>query len=665
MADNTVKFIINVDGNAITGIAQIDSAMGSLLVNAKKTTSFFENFTNIAFKFNVITDAVRNFSNMLSSATQPGIDFEYSLADLSALTGVVGEGLDAIGKSARENAKIFGGDASKGLASYKVFLGQLSPELAKTPEALAAMGRSAAILSKQMGNDAVAAAETLNTAMNQYQVSLADPIKASEEMAKMMNIMTEASRKGSAELPLQKAALEQVGMSAKAASVSFSETIAAIQVLDKAGKRGSEGGVALRNIIGDLERGRFLPKIVKQEFQKMNVDVDVLGDHTLSLTDRLRGLKPIMHDAALMSKLFGESSYAAGVALLSGIDGIDGFNEAIKDTNASEEYATTVMDTHKERLSRINAAFEDVKISLFNVTGDFGIWAQVVATSLVPLSQLLPLLVGIGKMFAWIKGLEVWQSIKLINLYLVEGELAAATFGAKMLQAAISLVRFSTVGIFNAVKGVGALILSLITGGATSTMFAGVASTAFGVFATSAKVACTAVTTAISSIPIIGWVAIGITALGVFFAWLYKKFDGFRAFINGIGAALKAVFTGNWGNIGKSFTEAYDKTLQEAKKAHEKADKESPEAQIAALEEELKKQLEGEEKTELNLNKNLNNTAVTAAGDNKIKNINITIDKVIDKFTVSTTTLKESTARIKELVAQAIIEGCNDVNLAF
>ncbi len=53
-----------------------------------------------------------------------------------------------------------------------------------------------------------------------------------------------------------------------------------------------------------------------------------------------------------------------------------------------------------------------------------------------------------------------------------------------------------------------------------------------------------------------------------------------------------------------------------------------------------------------------------AAGDNKIKNINISIDRVIEKFTVQTTNLKESTSRIKDMVAEVVIEGINDVNLA-
>ena len=140
------------------------------------------------------------------------------------------------------------------------------------------MGNSIQITSKLMGGDGVAAAEVLTTAMNQYGVSLADPMKASEDMARMMNVMAAAGQAGSAELPAIKVALEQCGMAAKGAGVSFEETNAAIQVLDKAGKKGSEGGVALRNVMSTLTQGRFLPKDVQEELKTAGINVLELGD---------------------------------------------------------------------------------------------------------------------------------------------------------------------------------------------------------------------------------------------------------------------------------------------------------------------------------------------------------------------------------------------------
>ncbi len=95
----------------------------------------------------------------------------------------------------------------------------------------------------------MAAAQVLTTAMNQYGVSMENPTAAAGEMARMMNVMAAAGQAGWAKITAISAALQQCGMAAKAANVSFEETNAAIQVLDKAGKKASEGGVALRNVV--------------------------------------------------------------------------------------------------------------------------------------------------------------------------------------------------------------------------------------------------------------------------------------------------------------------------------------------------------------------------------------------------------------------------------
>ena len=154
--------------------------------------------------------------------------------------------------------KDFGIDASTGVESYKLLLSQLGPELANTPEALNAMGRDAAILSKQLGGDTASATEILTTALNQYGVDIKDPIRATQAMSDMMNTMSAAAKEGSAELPAIKSALEQAGMMAKTANVPFNELNAAIQVLDKSGRKGAEGGVAIRNVLAEMSQGNSI-----------------------------------------------------------------------------------------------------------------------------------------------------------------------------------------------------------------------------------------------------------------------------------------------------------------------------------------------------------------------------------------------------------------------
>ena len=48
----------------------------------------------------------------------------------------------------------------------------------------------------------------------------------------------------------------------------------------------------------------------------------------------------------------------------------------------------------------------------------------------------------------------------------------------------------------------------------------------------------------------------------------------------------------------------------------------------------------------------------------KIKNINVTIEKVIDKFEIHTTNMHEDIGKVKEMVAEALTGAVNDVNYA-
>ena len=48
----------------------------------------------------------------------------------------------------------------------------------------------------------------------------------------------------------------------------------------------------------------------------------------------------------------------------------------------------------------------------------------------------------------------------------------------------------------------------------------------------------------------------------------------------------------------------------------------------------------------------------------RIKNINVTIEKVIDSFTIETTNMQESKERIKDMVAEVLMSAINDINYA-
>lgn len=407
---NTLSYMIQVNSNFDKVNANFNKFSNNVLGGIDKIQKRFNSVSMNAFIQNVGAAA-----DGIASMNDPGMKLSTNMYDLQAITGVAGDKLKEIEGYARQNAKTFGGDASSSVESYKLILSQLSPEIAKVPKALQAMGKEASITSKLMGGDTVAATNVLTTALNQYQVALDDPIAASKEMARMNNVMAASAKEGSAELPQIAMALEQSGLAAKTANVGFEETNAWIQVLDKNGKKGAEGGVALRNVMATLAQGRFLPKDVKAELQAAGVDINKLTDNSVSLSERIKPLKNIMTDQALVTKLFGKENSNAAIAMISNTAEADRLTKAVTGTNTAYEQAAIIMESPLEKNKRLQAQIDDFKISLFNGTNGWLGYANVLGTTARDFSNLMPIMQGAGKVFSFMtsatKLQAFWTSI--------------------------------------------------------------------------------------------------------------------------------------------------------------------------------------------------------------------------------------------------------------
>ncbi len=712
-------YIFNIGGNFTAQISGMSAAAGNFTAQAEVAESRGRSLAGTLASFSYLKDIAQNVATGFDNLSISGKKLDSQMHDLSAVAGVTGDGLKQIEGFARQSAKAFGTDAAVAVEGYKLLLSQLTPELGKYPDALSAMGDCIQTTSKLMGGDGVAAAQVLTTAMNQYGVSMEDPTAAAAEMARMMNVMAAAGQAGSAELPAISAALQQCGMAAKAANVSFEETNAAIQVLDKAGKKASEGGVALRNVLGQLSKGRFVEKQAREELEKAGIDVVALGDNSKSLKERLEMLKPMLNDSALLSKFFGVENANAARALIQGTESLQGFTDAVTGTNSATEQAAIVMDSYAERQARVNQQFEDLKISIFQATGDFSLWCGVLTSALVPLAQLAPLLTAGWKLMLLIKGLNwagMWSgivgwvrsaavSVALMNGTLTTTNMISLGFIGNMGRATIGLVRFATVGIFNALKGLGALVLSFVTGGTASATFSGIASTSFGVFSTAATVACRAVSVAIMSIPIVGWIAAAIAGLIAVGAYFWNTSAKFRAVLKGTWSAFKACFTGigdmakqvfgaigdlikacfeldsdgisaaltklkagfsDYGKqIGQAFNDAYDAEMAASEKDPKNPDNKpngSPNNSGAAI---PTVEPPAVDPTGGSL-AGASGTGTGSGSDTggKIKNITINIEKLVERFEIHSATVGESSEQVKAAILETLMGALNDTQLA-
>jgi hypothetical protein len=377
-------------------ITQINQTLNTFSENTTKAiegvSKTIEESTKLS---NINFEAFLNLTDRAASAAAnlyaPGIALEKNLSELSAITGVTGEGLKAIEMAARETAKTFGTSAVDNVEAYKMMLSQLSPDIAKNSEAMKLMGENVNILSKQMGGDTIAATDVLNTSLNQFGVSMEDPIKAAKVMTEMMNVMSAAAQNGSAELPQIKQALEQVGMVAKTTGLSFAETNAYIQLLDQAGKKGSEGGIALRNVLTTLSEGRFTSKLAADGLREAGISTDYLADSSIPLHERLKTLRKIQGDTALMTKVFGKENMAAAIALINTADEAEAMSKKIEGTNSAVEQAGVIMESTAEKNARLTAQVEDFKISIFNATGGAFGYAGALSDIVQQMTGLAPI----------------------------------------------------------------------------------------------------------------------------------------------------------------------------------------------------------------------------------------------------------------------------------
>ena len=443
--------------------------------------------------------------NLFNKGAEGFMAFDHGMRELQAVTGVAGIKLAELGEKASGLSKEFGGPAAQYVEGFNKILSDLSPDLAKNSEAMESMGRTTAQLSMSMGGDAVAATTALTSAMNQYGIDLTNPLAASQEMARMANQMVAGLNAGSATVPNITAALGAIGPSAKAAGVSFEELNAGIQVLDKAQKKGAEGGTALRNVLEQMGKGRFMEKDVRQNLEYYHVNLKLIGDTSVPLAARLKELSKIQNDGALVGKLFGVENKAAGLALLQQIPLMEQYTRQIKENKtANEDAAAIIGGSYSEQLGRARAQIDAVRNSIYQFTGNALPWLSVLGEGATGVLTILPGLATLGDL-AKNAGLSI----------------QIAADGTR------------TFGLFTKIAAAGQWLLNI----------------------------------AMSANPI-GIIVVGIGAAIAGIVLLWNKCEGFRAFLFGLGEVIKKIFgglgqvigdlfSGNFSAIGKHLGETF------------------------------------------------------------------------------------------------------------
>ncbi|WP_139420990.1 phage tail tape measure protein [Chryseobacterium mulctrae] len=319
-----------------------------------------------SMNWNALSEGFERISGRLSSMKGPGADFDESMHELKALTGVTDEQMAKMTKSGREMALEFGGNGARQLSSYQNILGALGPEIAENDAALAKMGRNVNIMSKSMKGDVSGATNALNNAMIQFKVSLEDPMQAAEEMDKMMNVMVASARAGSVEVPQISDALSEVGGVAKMSNLTFEETNALLQGMAKGGVEVGKLGVASRNALLKMAAPVTLSDDASEYLKAYGVDLKKVSDTTIPFAERLRELQKVGHDMNALALIFGTENVQGAQAMLSTINYQEELTAKVTGTKDAYTMAAENMESWKEKMSRYSAQIDDWKTSIFD-----------------------------------------------------------------------------------------------------------------------------------------------------------------------------------------------------------------------------------------------------------------------------------------------------------
>ncbi len=297
---------------------------------------------------------------LAKEAVQAFSKYEDSLADLSALTGVKGKSLDELGDKARNLALQFGTSAPDAIESFKLVISALGPDIAKDQSALNEMGKDVMTLAKASGTDATQATASLTNTLNQFGGASLSSGEQAKQMTRIMNVMAAGALQGAAEIPDLAEAMKEVGTVAKTAGLSIEDTTASIEILSQNGIKGSEAGVAFKEVLMKMSSGsKDAQKALDSlglSFYDINPQINGQEKAFANLKTALDKVKDPVQRAADLEHLFGIRATVGAQILMNNSVAVDGnasalrnMTTAITGTNTAQEQSDTKLKTLSAR----------------------------------------------------------------------------------------------------------------------------------------------------------------------------------------------------------------------------------------------------------------------------------------------------------------------------
>lgn len=356
----------------------------------------------------------------------PAVDFEQSIADLSAITGSVGDELEDLKQTAREVGKASGLGASESANAFAILAGQIDVPI----ESLKVLQRETITLAQAGALPLEDAANAVAGTINQFGME-------ASEASRVVNVLAAGSRAGGAEVVDLSESFKVAGAAANAAGISIEETAGAIEILAQNNTKGAEAGTAMRNMIVAMQT-------------RLGIDISKTGfaGGLRIIQQELDKLQSPVQRTTFLAKAFGRENMVAAQFLLSNADAVEEMTTAVTGTNSAMEQAEIRNDTWSHKMEVARAKIDDVLISMTSLSGSLLPMAGIIGEQVSKFAGLVPIISAASKM---LQGFSVKAVIATISQKGLNAALTANPIGAVV--AAIAALVAAVVYAYNHFEG--------------------------------------------------------------------------------------------------------------------------------------------------------------------------------------------------------------------
>jgi TP901 family phage tail tape measure protein len=644
------EYIIKIsDNGSAATLNKIDKGLDGI---GKKTSGLGGLFNTSLLNINQFSTAITHVNEGLQQIISPGANFQQQMAEVSAITGIVGADLELLATKSREIGTSTGLGASKAAEGFKLLASNLGDI---GIDNLISLNDKVITLSKAASIDLPSAADVVSATLNQFNLKVSDS-------AKIVDILAAGAKYGAAEIPDLAQSLKVAGATASAAGVDLQSTVAALEVLSQNALKGSEAGTGLRNVMLKLQTSDMLPPGI-------NLKAD-------GLVKTLAKMQPVLSDTTYMAKVFGAENINAAQILIKNAAAVEEMNKNVGELGVSQQQAAINSNTYNNTMAKIKATFEDFGIAVFNATEKFLPLIQSTAGLFDLFGKIGPMFTLLNQGATKLPGLltRLWTGIVSLGTTLpalwaglVSAATATWTFTAALLANPITWV---VVGVIGLIAAIYLLIKHWETVKNAVRGFIDYAMNGLGRFGGYLRNFVLTVAQYAMYLNPLYWIVRGIDAL---FPTLKNK-------LMVIWQNISNFFSGMWSKITNMVPNFIKKALGLGSvKGESKADK-VPEAGFGSKQNSdaapypSEKQMAGiaglegvAEKNSKGLKKGQsasNALEGVSGGIKEGKSVTINIKSLVEQITVSTTTVGEGASQIQRIVEEALIRALQGAEIA-